>query len=345
MRLNLLDVVCCPLCRNRLEVSAAVRRDAEELLEGTLRCSGCGHVFPIVDGVPDLLPGTHHTGTASAFSFQWQLAFRRWFETGTLYGYDVSRLVDWVFTNCFSTVKQGDWLLDAGCGRGDKTIEIARRYPQAQVIGLDLTDTLHLSRKAAATLGNVHFVRGDLMKPPIRDGAVAKAMSWGVLHHTPDTSHAFRSLARTIGPSGELAVWLYPHPSDSNIFDMAYEMRDIHFFGQAHRIPKPIVLAVLPFYVVVTAPYFLFRYGNPLKDPRVATSYLIMDELSLLEKLRAAVFIYLDNLIPEFQDRPLRAVVNQWYAESGFGAVAWNDPGLFWATRRDRPVGEEVRCI
>jgi hypothetical protein len=151
-----------------------------------------------------------------------------------------------------------------------------------------------------------------------------------------DTPSAFRSLARTIGTLGELAVWLYPHPSDSDIFNMAYEMRDVHFFGRGHRIPKPLLLAILPFYLVLTAPYFLLRYGNPLKDPRVVRTHWVSDKLSLVDMARGAVFIYLDNLIPEFQDRPPRVVVNQWYAESGFGPVAWNDPGLFWATKRTK---------
>jgi len=334
VRLNLLETLCCPLCRNRLTVSSTVRSETGELLDGSLRCSGCGHVFPVASGVPDLLPETHHRNTARAFSFQWQFCFRRWFETKTLYGYDVAGLVDWVFSNCFSTVKPGDWLLDAGCGRGDKTIEIARQHPHAQVIGLDLANTLHQSRKSASALGNIHFVRGDLMQPPIRDNAIAKAVSWGVLHHTPDTSRAFRCLAQMVRPAGELAVWLYPHPLDSDIFNMAYEIRDVHFLGQGHRIPRPILLAGLPFYVALTAPYFLLRYGHLLKDPRVVRTYLRMDELPLIERLRAAVFIYLDNLIPEFQDRPRRTLVNEWYSESGFGPVTWNEPGLFWATKR-----------
>ena len=334
MHLNLLEIVCCPLCRSRLEVSDTRGSDAGELLEGSLRCTGCARVFPVADGVPNLLTETHHIGTAHAFSFQWRLCFRGWFERGTLFFYDVSRQVDWLFTNCLSPVTSGDWLLDAGCGRGDKTIEIARRYPDAHVIGLDLTDTLHLSRRAATGCGNVDFVRGDLLRIPIRDGVLAGAMSWGVLHSTGDTRTAFDSLARGIGPAGELAVWLYPHPSDSDIFNMAYEMRDRHFAGLGHRIPKPLLLALLPIYLLVTAPYFLLRYGDPLKDPRIVRTRMLSDRLSTIEKVRAAAFVYLDNLSPEFQDRPMRAVVNQWYAESGFGTVAWNDPGLFWATKQ-----------
>jgi SAM-dependent methyltransferase len=288
----------------------------------------------VVEGIPDLLAGTHHADTASAFSFQWHLCFRGWFEKGTLYFYDVGRLVDWVFTNCFGPVTDGEWVLDGGCGRGDKTIEIARRYPQAHVIGLDLTDTLGRSRKSAIALQNLHFIRGDLLNPPIRDAVLSKAMSWGVLHHTPDTRRAFHALARSITSSGDLTVWLYPHPADSDVFDMAYEMRDVHFRGLGHRMPKPLLLAVLPFYLALTGPYFLLRYGNPLKDPRMVRTRWISENLSLMDKARAAWFTYLDNLIPEFQDRPLRVTVDRWYAESGFGHVEWNDPGLFWASRR-----------
>ena len=259
--------------------------------------------------------------------------FSRLVRERSLYGYDPGRLVDWIFTKCITTVKSGDWLLDAGCGRGDKTIEMARRYPQAQVVGLDFAETVHLSRNAAKGLRNIHFVRGDLLHPPMRDGAFAKAMSLGVLHHTPDTRQAFRSLARIVGASGELAVWLYPNPADSDFAKMAYEMRDIHFLSLGHRLPKALLLALLPFYMIVTAPYFLLRYGNQLKDPRLVSFGVVADNLSLLETARVALFSYMDNLIPEFQDRPLRANVNEWFAESGFGGVTWQDPGFFWAAK------------
>ena len=339
MHVPLLDVLRCPLCENTLEVSSTIRGDGE-LIDGALQCRGCRHVFPVAGGVPDFLTGDHHHPTARAFSLQWSLTGRGWFERDTLYGYDVPAQVDWAFANCFRSVKSGEWLLDAGCGRGDQTIEIARRYPQAQVIGVDLTDTLPTSRAAAAGVPNVHFVRGDLLRPPIRVGAIDKAVSWGVLHHTPDTRAAFQALARTLHGAGELVVWLYPHPHDSDVFDMLYEMRDVHFLGRGHRIPKRLLLAILPVYALLSAPYFRLRFGNPLRDPRVVRSYLRLDRLPLLQKFRAAIFIYLDTLIPEFQDRPPRAHVERWFTECGFGPVSWDHVGLFWAARQQRAPAE-----
>jgi SAM-dependent methyltransferase len=74
MRPRLLDIVCCPACRSRLDLHAiaeehrpvtdpaqAVRcvggiaRYELEVREGFLRCTGCPLVFPVIAGVPRLI--------------------------------------------------------------------------------------------------------------------------------------------------------------------------------------------------------------------------------------------------------------------------------------------------
>ena len=40
-----LSRLCCPLCRGELE-----------LQEQSLRCTACQQEYPIVDGIPDLVP-------------------------------------------------------------------------------------------------------------------------------------------------------------------------------------------------------------------------------------------------------------------------------------------------
>ena len=61
MRLDLLDIIACPVCKGPLDLQAdeiapegAV--DSGEILTGTLTCAACSEVYPIVGGIPNLLP-------------------------------------------------------------------------------------------------------------------------------------------------------------------------------------------------------------------------------------------------------------------------------------------------
>ena len=55
MKHSLMDIICCPLDKQELELDVAAETD-EEVMEGTLTCTECGETYPIVDGIPNLLP-------------------------------------------------------------------------------------------------------------------------------------------------------------------------------------------------------------------------------------------------------------------------------------------------
>jgi uncharacterized protein YbaR (Trm112 family) len=55
MKEDLLDILCCPLDKEDLELEAA-ETDDDEILEGELVCTECGEQYPIEDGIPNLLP-------------------------------------------------------------------------------------------------------------------------------------------------------------------------------------------------------------------------------------------------------------------------------------------------
>ncbi|RBI60940.1 Trm112 family protein [halophilic archaeon] len=55
MKQSLMDIVCCPLDKQELELDVDAEDD-EEVLEGTLTCTECGERYPIEDGIPNLLP-------------------------------------------------------------------------------------------------------------------------------------------------------------------------------------------------------------------------------------------------------------------------------------------------
>ena len=55
MQRDLLDILCCPVCKAELDLRVD-REEAGEILAGALTCRQCGHPYPIEDGIPNLLP-------------------------------------------------------------------------------------------------------------------------------------------------------------------------------------------------------------------------------------------------------------------------------------------------
>lgn len=55
MKHELMDILCCPLDKQELELEVDAE-DGDEVLEGRLTCTECGEVYPIEDGIPNLLP-------------------------------------------------------------------------------------------------------------------------------------------------------------------------------------------------------------------------------------------------------------------------------------------------
>ena len=61
MNTDLLAILACPVCKGALTLDAATiapagAPDAGEVLSGALTCAACNQVYPIADGIPNLLP-------------------------------------------------------------------------------------------------------------------------------------------------------------------------------------------------------------------------------------------------------------------------------------------------
>jgi uncharacterized protein len=55
MRPDLLEILCCPVCKGDLQLTVAAR-EGDEVVRGSLACPRCRADYPIEDGIPDLLP-------------------------------------------------------------------------------------------------------------------------------------------------------------------------------------------------------------------------------------------------------------------------------------------------
>ncbi len=52
---ELMDILVCPVCRKKLELTIT-KEDAGEIEAGSLYCPYDNITYPIVDGIPNLLP-------------------------------------------------------------------------------------------------------------------------------------------------------------------------------------------------------------------------------------------------------------------------------------------------
>jgi uncharacterized protein YbaR (Trm112 family) len=55
MKKDLMEILCCPICKGDLELSIK-KEEGGEILEGILKCDKCNIDYPIEDGIPNLLP-------------------------------------------------------------------------------------------------------------------------------------------------------------------------------------------------------------------------------------------------------------------------------------------------
>jgi SAM-dependent methyltransferase len=103
-------------------------------------------------------------------------------------------------------------VLDAGCGTGNTMLALARQMPEAQFLGIDLSQpSLDVARAAVAEvgLGNVRVRQGDLREPLDDEEPFDVVLCMGVLHHTADMRLVLSRLRGALAPHGELYLWMY----------------------------------------------------------------------------------------------------------------------------------------
>lgn len=351
-----LQFLRCPLCLQLLELSPfregaisvtdehrALARQRELLTDdfdryvdvGVLLCTPCAAAFPIVGGVPVLLPyvipvhqrfahefraelervpGRHawparpplagEVSTATSFSVEWS----DYDFDGVIWEMDYpdheERFLSEV-THASTPVQSP--FLEVGCGIGVTTF-MAHRAFGVDAVGVDLSTA---AARAAVTYRSnpfLHFVQASLFSLPFAPATFGTVYSRGVLHHTFSTRAAFDRVAGTCRPGGLLYVWLYgPRSIRDNVFRYAVYLAER--LGRRllrGRSARTSAVALAP----VAAAYMVFNALRRRRNPRIQPY-----------TFRRALHAARDRFTPEFAHRHSDAEVAAWFRSASFEDV------------------------
>lgn len=122
----------------------------------------------------------------------------------------------WPMVHSFCTgaapAKTSVRVLDAGCGTGVSTEYIAHLNPEAEVVGIDLSEraiatATHRCQSSGAT--NVRFRQLSIYDIGQLEGEFDWINCVGVIHHMPDPLRGLQALATKLAPGGFLHLFVY----------------------------------------------------------------------------------------------------------------------------------------
>jgi ubiquinone/menaquinone biosynthesis C-methylase UbiE len=107
------------------------------------------------------------------------------------------------------TLTADDWrILDIGCGTGQFAARVLRRFPRAQVWGLDLSDGMlrQGQERCQAAAGRLHLVQADSERLPFADDFFDAITCTHSFHHYPHQEQVLAEMHRVLRPGGRLLI-------------------------------------------------------------------------------------------------------------------------------------------
>lgn len=352
------DQLRCPKCSSSLELvtilgetasvsaeqvgrAAAMGIGSSELSAwvqtGALCCNKCSLMYPVVNGLPVLIPYTtpiHHEFVRDN-SLQYESLAKKYrfpesepvagerfvmnsFSTEWL-AYDFDGVI-WEMNyedhqkrflaelGAYAPPAEQGPFLEIGCGIGITTA-MAQENFGGDAVGVDLG--LAALRATIQYRSNpfLHFAQASAFYLPLERKAYQTVYSRGVLHHTYSTELAFRNMAECCAPRGTCYLWVYGPGS----------IKETPFRRIAYAFERPIrwlisrnasgVLAKLLLAPIATG-YMVFNFMRRQSDPTIQPY-----------NFQRAMHAARDRFTPEFAHRHDKDEVSAWFRNRGFESI------------------------
>lgn len=199
---KILDILCDPISKSNLFHN----KEDKDILK-----SENGNYYPINNGIPNLLIEAASKSLEKARSKLIHYdAVRDHYDKRPCYNYLCLDNVplgkylrenkyDYLFSNC-------DTVVEVGSGRG----AIASAFKEYRGITPICIDQAYGSlRHVRKDPLNAPAIQGSNLALPIKDNSVDLVISYGVIHHTPNTFKCLNEFARILKPGGKLFLNVY----------------------------------------------------------------------------------------------------------------------------------------
>ena len=137
-------------------------------------------------------------------------------------------------------------ILDAGCGTGSPLIAMAMNYPEADIVGVDFSQSsLDKARKLANRyqVRNIRFFHLPIEQLPKLGMTFDFVTSSGVLHHLADPAAGLKAISDVLDPQGVVSVMLYGQYGRTGIYMLQDAMKIIGETQGSELTPERIRLA------------------------------------------------------------------------------------------------------
>jgi uncharacterized protein YbaR (Trm112 family) len=254
-----------------------------EIVEGALKCDKCSRTFPIINSIPRLLKDEY----IGELKKNYNDFFKRYESKFNLNQFNIkndNRMIkikkktakafgkEWSdFNKIFKEYEQQFLTfikpMKPKSFKGKLTIYYSAKYG-AEVLGIDLSESVEEAFKVNKKLPFAHFVQADIYSLPFQKESFDLVYSIGVIHHLPAPEQAFRSLIDYIRKGGHIFVWVYGY---ENNYKLLYLINPIRKYITT-KLPLPVVKFIsfcltIPFHILVKLVYRpLNRYNKELAE-------------------------------------------------------------------------------